>query len=32
MAVVQAATDTMSREANHIRVDGRVVMFGDIHG
>ena len=32
MAVVQAAKEQLSREANVIRVKGRVVMFGDIHG
>ena len=32
MAVVREAISVMAREANVVRVDGKVVMFGDIHG
>ena len=30
--MVRKAADVMSREANLVRVDGSVVIFGDIHG
>ena len=32
MAVVNQAAQSMKREPNLIRIDGHVVMFGDIHG
>ena len=32
MSVVLKASQVLSREQNLIRVDGKVVIFGDIHG
>ena len=32
MSVILKASQVMSRESNLIRVDGKVVIFGDIHG
>ena len=32
ISLVHKASDILAREPNLVRVDGRVVMFGDIHG
>lgn len=32
LAVLSQGKEVLAREANLIKVDGRVVMFGDIHG
>ena len=32
MSVVLKASQVLSRESNLVRVDGKVAIFGDIHG